>query len=253
MPLPYQFANVTELDTPQIDANFAAVGALGSIPCTCSGTNALTLTPVANTPTVSAYTNLAPVFGFIAANTSTGVMTANVAGIGFVNLYKTHGGVQATTGDVVAGYVYYASFNQALNAGAGGLVLFSATFASTTSQFIIGSTSATVNAATTTYLGCNGAQATQNNTLCPVALTGIVSRVRVDVTAAPGAGQTFTYTLEHNGVDSVITGTISGASSFSFTSVTPLNVTQDDWLSIKLVTSGSAATVNHRYCIQIDP
>lgn len=253
MPLPYIFAAVTELDTPALDANFAALGALTVIPCTCAGTNALTLTPVANTPTVSAYTSISPVFAFIAVNTSTGLLTASVAGLGVVNVYKGQGGVQATTGDIQAGLLYYVSFNQALNTGAGGLVLITSAFTSTTSQFIIGSTSGTVASSTTTYLGVNGAQGTENNTLCPVAFTGVINRVRVDVTAAPGAGQTFTYTLEHNGSDSIITGSISGASSFAFTSTTALNVAQGDWLSIKLVTSGSATAANHRYCIEIDP
>ena len=87
MALPYTFANVSELDTPQLDANFAAVAALGTIPCGCTGTNALTLTPAANTPTISAYTNQAPVFSFIAANNSTNVVTINASELlGFVML-----------------------------------------------------------------------------------------------------------------------------------------------------------------------
>ena len=254
MALPYTFANVTELDTPQLDANFAAVAALGTIPCGCTGTNALTLTPAANTPTIAAYTNQAPVVSFIAANNSTNVVTVNVAGVGFKNLYKANGATQAGSGDLVQGYLYYAGYNSALNSNAGGFVLINPSFTATSSQFIQGSTSATVAAAGTVYLGVNGAQATEANTFGVVALpTGILSTIWVGVVSAPGAGSSFVYTVYHGGVSTAYGGTISGGSAFAATITPNLAVNLGDTLTLKLVTSATAPATDHRYFFQVDP
>ena len=253
MPLPYTFAAVTELDTPQLDANFNALGALTVIPCTCAGTNTLTLTPAANTPLVSAYTNFAPIFAFIAANTNTTAVTANIAGIGAVNVYKANGSVAVVSGDIVAGNLYYLGYNAALNSGNGGLVILNPSFVSTASQFIIGATVGTLTAATTYYLGVNGAQSGFIATLAMVAINGFVRNVTVRVNNAPGAGQNFAYTLIKNGTPTAITGTISGASSFAFTNTTPLAVVQTDWLVIEVITSASATATNHFYSIEVDP
>jgi hypothetical protein len=113
------FANVTELDTPNLDTMFTNVGALTVIPCTANGTNTIVLTPIANTPPLSSYTSGAPVFAFLAAATSTGSVTVNVAGIGAQNLYKQHGGTQVGANDLLSGHVYYCGFNSTI----GGFVL----------------------------------------------------------------------------------------------------------------------------------
>ena len=123
MPLPYVFANVTELDTPQLDADFNAVAALGVIPCTASGTNTIVLTPGANTPTISAYTSNAPEFSFEAANTSTGAMTISILGVGGKNVYKNNGATAAGANDFIQGSLYKVSYNAALNSAAGGWVI----------------------------------------------------------------------------------------------------------------------------------
>lgn len=123
MALPHVFANVSVLQTPHLDDNFNALGALVIIPCTASGTNTILLTPASNTPTVSAYSNLTPVFAFIAAATSNGAVTINVNGIGAKNLYKSNGAVAAGAGDIVSGGLYVISYNSALNAAVGGFVM----------------------------------------------------------------------------------------------------------------------------------
>ena len=123
MALPHTFANVTELDTPQLDDNFNAVGALTVIPCVASGTNAITLTPAANTPTISAYTNNAPEFSFEAASTSTGALTLQVLGLGLKNVYKNNGATAAGANDFIAGSTYKVAYNGALNGAAGGWVI----------------------------------------------------------------------------------------------------------------------------------
>lgn len=124
MTLPYIFANATTVTTPQLDANFAALGALTAIPCTVTGTNALTLTPLANTPTITAYADYLPLTG-IAAATNTGATTAAATGLGSLNVYKdTSSGPAALTGsEIVSGNAFTLIYDSALNSGAGGFHL----------------------------------------------------------------------------------------------------------------------------------
>lgn len=124
MALPFIFANVTELDTPNLDANFNALGVGLTIPCTAVGTNAITLTPLANFPAQTSYTNNAPVFGFEAvANTTTTPVTIQVGGLPALNVYKANGAAAIGANDFLIGLTYYVAFNSALNSNAGGWVL----------------------------------------------------------------------------------------------------------------------------------
>lgn len=150
MALPHVFANVSVLQTPHLDDNFNAIGALVIIPCTATGTNTIALTPAANTPTVSAYSNLTPVFAFLAAATSNGAVTINVNGIGAKNLYKNNGAIAAGSGDLVSGSLYLVSYNSALNAAVGGFVLNnqSANQAPTVQRLTVGSGTYTPTAGT---------------------------------------------------------------------------------------------------------
>src|SRR5262252_7868538 len=102
------------------DTQFNAVGALLFVPCTAVGQNAILLTPVANTPTISSYTFGSPVFCYVAAQTNTGTTTVSISGVGARNLYKNNGGTLAGANDQVAGNTYYIGLNPALNSGAGG-------------------------------------------------------------------------------------------------------------------------------------
>jgi hypothetical protein len=123
--LPVTFTNLSAGNQPLslFDTQFAAVAALGVIPCSASGQNAIVLTPNANTPTISGYTDLAPSFSFAAAQTSSTTVTINVAGIGARNAYRNNGLTQCAANDLVAGNVYKATFLSALNTGAGGFVV----------------------------------------------------------------------------------------------------------------------------------
>jgi hypothetical protein len=118
MALPFTFATLPAGLTPaaDLDTNFAAVASLGVIPCTATGTNSLTLTPIANTPNVQAYVGF-QLFGFVAPATSTGAVTIAVSALSATNVYLPNGVTQA---NVVAGVYYIVQFNTALNSGAGG-------------------------------------------------------------------------------------------------------------------------------------
>lgn len=125
MALPVTFATLATGNEALslFDTQFAAVAALGTIPCAAAGQNAITLTPNANTPTISSYTDLAPSFSFAAAQNSSSAVTINVAGLGARNAYKWNGQTALGSGDLFAGSVYKATFLTALNSGAGGFVV----------------------------------------------------------------------------------------------------------------------------------
>ena len=125
MSLPVNFQTITGGNQPLslLDTQFAAVAALGSIPCAAAGQNVISLTPFTNSPTIVSYTDLAPSFVFAAAQTSNGAVTINAALVGARNAYKWNGQQQCGSGDIVAGMVYKATPLQALNSGAGGFVV----------------------------------------------------------------------------------------------------------------------------------
>lgn len=101
------------------------------IPCEETGTNVLALTQLSISPLISQYNDY-DVFQFVAAATSTGLVTANVTVVQgqvtqgtlpTLNVYKSNGAAQATTGDVVLGSFYFLVYVDALNGGLGGFVL----------------------------------------------------------------------------------------------------------------------------------
>lgn len=120
----YVFANVTQLNTPQLDSDFNAAGLLGTVPCTVSGTNALVLTPY-TTPTVpTPPLTLQPLLRVsgVAANTNSGAATANVGGLGALNVYKDSatGPVALTGNEIIQNNTFVLTYDATLNAGAGG-------------------------------------------------------------------------------------------------------------------------------------
>jgi len=98
-------------------------GGFPIVPCQCSGTNALTLTPILNEVGGDNVGNYMA-WSFVAANNSTGLVTANIGTIGSLNVYKDGGVNQAGAGDIIANRLYVLVYNSALNAGTGGYVLF---------------------------------------------------------------------------------------------------------------------------------
>lgn len=95
-------------------------------PCNASGTNVITLAPLDSSPLIEKYVDY-EIYSFVAANTSSGDVTMTVTPrngtLSTLKAYKTSGAAQATTGDVVAGSLYLAIYNDALDGGAGGFVL----------------------------------------------------------------------------------------------------------------------------------
>ena len=129
MAFPTTFAAVSAATGAQLDANFNAAGNLGVIPCAVSGTNALTLTPTAGiTPTVAAYANYKRFSGVVSV-TNTAAVTLRVGALPVLNCYKDSpaGPVALSGGELIAGNMFTAVYNAALNVGAGGFHIYTGT------------------------------------------------------------------------------------------------------------------------------
>jgi len=125
-----------------------------------------------------------------------------------------------------------------------------------------GCTTATVGAGSTVILGPNGAQATAgiDQFMIPLISGCQVLRADIGFTAAPGAGQSYTFTLVGNG--STLTAAsgsanplvISGAGVFTASIIVAQGagafLSQFQTCYIQLQTSAGAALSNFRYAIQ---
>lgn len=127
MSFPTIFANLAAGNqrASLLDEMFAILGGAAPIPCTATGTNAITLTPNTNEYLPAAYANFQPVI-FAAAASSSGSVTIRLGALAFVKLFMPSG-LQAGSGDITSGALIIASFNSALDSGNGGFQVFNAT------------------------------------------------------------------------------------------------------------------------------
>lgn len=94
----------------------------GIIPCTASGTNAITLTPTMHKEGAVPYIDHLA-YSFEAVGTATGAVTLGVGDNGLLKAYVSNGGTQANSGDTVDGRQYLATYLSSLDGGSGGFVL----------------------------------------------------------------------------------------------------------------------------------
>lgn len=122
MALPVTFGPLAAAAMSQLDQNFAAVGKLGILPCTVTGTNALTFTPIAGvSPTVTAYYQGMSMSGIL-VNNGSGTLTAQYGALPLLPVYH-----DTAAGPTVAqGHEFFASnlvvlvYDAALASGSGG-------------------------------------------------------------------------------------------------------------------------------------
>lgn len=126
MSYPTVFGNLAAGNQPAslFDTMFNIAGQQGNIPCTASGTNAITVTPSTNYYLPTAYT-IAQIVSFKATATSTGNVTLAITGLAFVKLF-TAAGVQAASGDIVINTHYTAQYWADLDSGNGGFIILNA-------------------------------------------------------------------------------------------------------------------------------
>lgn len=125
MTLPYIIANLPTGNNPgaDLDTNFNAVAAMAVLQCSATGTNAITLSQNSGQPAVTSYTNYLLV-SFVAAAQSSSSVTANLNGIGSINVYRVDGS-PANAGDFIASGFYIMAYNSGLNSGTGGFQIVS--------------------------------------------------------------------------------------------------------------------------------
>lgn len=112
---------------------------------------------------------------------------------------------------------------------------------------------ATVPTNTTIYLGNFGASATESTVSLPVPFPCTVRNLQAYASAAPGAAQTFTYTLRKNGVAQAVTTSLSGASQTTNSDTThSVSYGAGDTIDIQLVTSNGAAVAAHLLSVEVD-
>lgn len=121
MALTYIFSNQTQPNLAWLDVDLAEVGALTTLPCVIAGTNSLTLTQSANTPTIAAYANYIRFSGIIAV-TNTSTVTAQVGSLAALPVYKdtSAGPVALVSGDLKSSNYVVLTYDSALNSGGGG-------------------------------------------------------------------------------------------------------------------------------------
>src|SRR5262245_41454961 len=126
MTFPTVFANLAAGNQPAslLDNMYNIVGAMGSIPCSATGTNAITLTPLPNYYLPAAYASYQLVT-FAVPNSLTGLATIRIGALAFVKLFMPSG-LQANSGDLVAGGLVIAAFSLTLDSGNGGFLVINA-------------------------------------------------------------------------------------------------------------------------------
>ena len=171
---------------------FNIAGQQGNIPCTATGTNAITLAPGGNYYVPAAYTN-AQIASFKAANNSSGNVTLQIGGLSFVKLF-TAAGVQAASGDIVQNTHYEIQYWSDLDTGSGGFIILNATVTA-----IANPVTATVSNLAITV--------TANNTLTVTADAAVLQNAGGGTVRVTSASVTInTGTSGANGLD---TGTVS--------------------------------------------
>lgn len=229
MGFPHTFAALSTAQMSFLDDNFNAAGALTTVQATSSGTNAFTLTPAANAPAVTAYGLPNPVrFGFVAASTSTGTVTARVNALAFLKVFLPSG-VQANTGDINGTSYYEVIYLATLDSGNGGFLIVSALPASGTTPVATGNAKGLVvtnNAGTAaTKIDITASKAVLvTSTGAPIFVTSPTATIDLTTTglngmdtgARPANGWVYCYLISNGvSVGGIATTTSPTAGSFS--------------------------------------
>jgi hypothetical protein len=175
------------------------------------------------------------------------------------NVVNNNGTVGASAGIDVGGNAtnVVIDANKVINMGGG------ATYTSTAAVFMqpghvqtFSSGGNTVAAASTVYLGTANSQATEGDAQFYVPYKCKAFRMFVNASAAPGAGQTFTYTLRVGGVASTLTVVNNSSVNSDVQDVTdvvsipaPDGPSTASRISLQLVTSAAAAVTLHRVTV----
>ena len=110
----------------------------------------------------------------------------------------------------------------------------------------------TVASGVTTFLGPSGQQLNESDAYLMLGQAGVTYQLVAQVDFDPGVGQSFTYTVRKNNVDTLMTGQITSGQFQVVVSTNQFQIAAADRLSLKLVTSAGAALARHRWVITIN-
>lgn len=109
-----------------------------------------------------------------------------------------------------------------------------------------------IAAGATNYVGAIGNNAVEANVRMVAPVAGTLRNLYVVADAAPGAGQTFIYTVRKNGADDTITCTLSGAAATTGNDTTHTDsVAAGDTFDVKVVISAAAAAAHHAISLEL--
>ena len=83
--------------------------------------------------------------------------------------------------------------------------------------------------------------------------SGVLSQFYVKTAAAPGVGQSFTYTVYVNGSSTSMTAVISGTSTEVSAIANPQTLTKNDAVELRVTTSSGAAVTSHSFYLSCEP
>lgn len=183
MALPNTFGTKTGATGGELDQNFAALGAITTIFGVVAGTNAITLTPATNNPTVSAYQN-GQSYGAVLTGTNTSATTFRVNALAALPVYRdtATGPVALSGGEAISGNYAEFQYDSALNGGAGGFHLRTgvtgAISVASLQVGIPGSSASTLSfmrasTSTITFGGVPGANTSISSVDVPVSIPGV--------------------------------------------------------------------------------
>lgn len=200
MALPVTFGPLAAATMSQLDQNFTAVSKTGILPCTITGTNALTFTPVTSTQaTITAYYDGMAISGILVAN-GTGTLTAQYGALPLLPVY--HDTLAGPT--VAQGHEFFASnlvvliYDSALAGGSGGWhiqglslspQLFSLSIGSVASITMASITKLFSSVASLTFTS-QAAGSSQDKTIAMLGVS-VGDVVQIGLPAAPPAGFIF--------------------------------------------------------------
>ena len=114
------------------------------------------------------------------------------------------------------------------------------------SSIICQTTLGGISTNTTQYLGTNSMAGANGNAEFPVPFNGAIEAIFAHSALAPGAGETFEYTLILNGVPQAQACQIAGAvQQDNNDEANPILVVEGDLISVRVVTSLNAAVAVH--------
>lgn len=103
----------------------------------------------------------------------------------------------------------------------------------------------------TEYMDASNSNATIANVNMPVPFDCTIKNMFAKSAAAPGASQTYLYTLFKNGVGQTLTCTITDPATTASDTTNSVPVAAGDLISVRVIASGSAANTFHHVSVDV--